>query len=182
MWALSPRHTSALQSYGSCSLPGLNRTMARRHPSSVLSICMSLIFDTSSVSTLQKNNTHKPTHTHQKSRVSNWYVHPAGISLETNAGGRPSVKLTNAAAWLYLECGFHKGKAAESARAGMPKQRSRCLRVTSGVGVSARGAARTPRDSVTPSPLSLFLPVRSRSDLLPLRLPPLPLPQLLLGE
>lgn len=34
------------------SLPGLNRTMARRHPSSDLSICMSFILDTSSVKTL----------------------------------------------------------------------------------------------------------------------------------
>lgn len=33
-------------------LPGLNRTMARRHPSSDLSICMSFILDTSSVKTL----------------------------------------------------------------------------------------------------------------------------------
>lgn len=33
--------------------PGLKRTMARRQPSSVLSICMSFILDTSSVRTLQ---------------------------------------------------------------------------------------------------------------------------------
>lgn len=33
--------------------------MARRHPSSVLSICMSLIFDTSSVSTLWENKKKK---------------------------------------------------------------------------------------------------------------------------
>lgn len=33
--------------------PGLKRTIARRHPNSVLSICMSRIFDTSSVNTLQ---------------------------------------------------------------------------------------------------------------------------------
>lgn len=32
--------------------PGLNKTMARRHPSSDLSICMSFILDTSSVKTL----------------------------------------------------------------------------------------------------------------------------------
>lgn len=35
------------------ALPGLKRTIARRHPNSVLSICMSRIFDTSSVRTLQ---------------------------------------------------------------------------------------------------------------------------------
>lgn len=35
------------------AVPGLKRTMARRQPSSVLSMCMSLILDTSSVSTLQ---------------------------------------------------------------------------------------------------------------------------------
>lgn len=35
------------------AVPGLKRTMARRQPSSVLSICMSRILDTSSVSTLQ---------------------------------------------------------------------------------------------------------------------------------
>lgn len=34
-------------------VPGLKRMMARRHPSSVLSICMSLILLTSSVKTLQ---------------------------------------------------------------------------------------------------------------------------------
>lgn len=33
--------------------PGLKRTMALKHPSSVLSICMSLILDTSSVRTLK---------------------------------------------------------------------------------------------------------------------------------
>lgn len=33
--------------------PGLKRTMARRQPSSVLSICMSFILDTSSVRTLR---------------------------------------------------------------------------------------------------------------------------------
>lgn len=39
------------------SAPGLKRTMALRQPSSVLSICMSFIFDTSSVNTLHKHNT-----------------------------------------------------------------------------------------------------------------------------
>lgn len=39
---------------GRKAIPGLNRTMARRQPSSVLSICMSRILDTSSVSTLQE--------------------------------------------------------------------------------------------------------------------------------
>lgn len=42
--------------------------------------------------------THTQTYTHQRSYVSNWYVLPAGISLERNAGGRPSVKPTNAVA------------------------------------------------------------------------------------
>ena len=37
---------------GRQAVPGLKRTMARRQPSSVLSICMSRILDTSSVSTL----------------------------------------------------------------------------------------------------------------------------------
>ena len=36
--------------------PGLNRTMARRQPSSVLSICMSFILDTSSVRTLSETD------------------------------------------------------------------------------------------------------------------------------
>lgn len=36
------------------AVPGLKRTMARRQPSSVLSICMSRILDTSSVSTLKE--------------------------------------------------------------------------------------------------------------------------------
>jgi len=35
-------------------VPGLKRMMARRQPSSVLSICMSLILLTSSVSTLRR--------------------------------------------------------------------------------------------------------------------------------
>lgn len=38
-----------------CPSPGLKRMMARRQPSSVLSIRMSRIFDTSSVSTLHKD-------------------------------------------------------------------------------------------------------------------------------
>lgn len=36
-------------------LPGLNRMIARRQPSSVLSILMSRILDTSSVSTLERD-------------------------------------------------------------------------------------------------------------------------------
>lgn len=40
------------------TLPGLNSTMARRQPSSVLSICMSLILDTNSVSTLRQKKHH----------------------------------------------------------------------------------------------------------------------------
>lgn len=39
---------------GRRAIPGLKRTMARRQPSSVLSICMSRILDTSSVSTLKE--------------------------------------------------------------------------------------------------------------------------------
>lgn len=39
-----------------CQAPGLKRTMARRQPSSVLSICISLILLTSSVRTLNNGN------------------------------------------------------------------------------------------------------------------------------
>lgn len=35
--------------------PGLKRTMARKQPNSVLSICISFILDTNSVRTLQEN-------------------------------------------------------------------------------------------------------------------------------
>lgn len=38
-------------------VPGLKRTMARRQPSSDLSICMSFILDTSSVKTLHLGDT-----------------------------------------------------------------------------------------------------------------------------
>lgn len=44
-------------SVSGCQAPGLNRTMARRQPSSVLSICISLILLTSSVRTLNKKIT-----------------------------------------------------------------------------------------------------------------------------
>lgn len=65
MWTLGPEGQSMAQSSwedshalgrvgGGRTVPGLNRTMARRQPSSVLSICMSRILDTSSVSTLQE--------------------------------------------------------------------------------------------------------------------------------
>lgn len=40
---------------GGLFLPGLNRMIARRQPSSVLSILMSRILDTSSVSTLERD-------------------------------------------------------------------------------------------------------------------------------
>lgn len=42
------------------AVPGLKRTMARRQPSSVLSICMSRILDTSSVSTLRRTRHRGP--------------------------------------------------------------------------------------------------------------------------
>ena len=49
---LGPRLEGGLRARGE-AIPGLKSTMARRQPSSVLSICMSRILDTSSVNTLQ---------------------------------------------------------------------------------------------------------------------------------
>ena len=57
MWTLGPEGQSMAQSSweDSHALGQVGgRTMARRQPSSVLSICMSRILDTSSVSTLQE--------------------------------------------------------------------------------------------------------------------------------
>lgn len=50
----SQRHSCPLLVWPLGGVPGLKRTMARRQPSSVLSICMSRILDTSSVNTLQR--------------------------------------------------------------------------------------------------------------------------------
>lgn len=45
--------------------PGLNSTMARRQPSSDLSICMSFILETSSVRTLRTGNKDRRGESHE---------------------------------------------------------------------------------------------------------------------
>lgn len=55
--ALSTQGSGGGTAWQPHGLPGLNRTMARRQPSSDLSICMSFILDTSSVKTLHLGDT-----------------------------------------------------------------------------------------------------------------------------